>query len=55
MGDGAAAVLLRKVEKGKGTLSTYLDADGSGTNLLKEPLGGSCLPATYETAKQGYI
>ena len=53
MGDGAGAVVLREVENGKGILSTHLDADGSGADLLKQPAGGSRLPASYETVKQG--
>ncbi len=53
MGDGAGAVVLREVENGKGILSTHLGADGSRAHLLKQPAGGSRLPATEETVRQG--
>ncbi len=53
MGDGAGAVVLKEVESGRGILSTHLGADGSGADLLKQPAGGSRLPATEETARQG--
>lgn len=53
MGDGAGAVILREVENGKGILSTYLGADGSRADLLKQPAGGSRLPAAEETVRQG--
>jgi len=53
MGDGAGAVVLREAENGKGILSTHLGADGSGADLLKQPAGGSRLPATEETVRQG--
>ncbi len=48
-GDGAGAVVLKEVEYGSGILSTYLGADGSGADLLKQPAGGSRLPASHET------
>lgn len=53
MGDGAGAVVLREAENGKGILSIHLGADGSRANLLKQPAGGSRLPATEETVRQG--
>ena len=53
MGDGAGAIVLREVVNGKGILYTYLGADGSGADLMKQPAGGSRLPATEETVKQG--
>jgi 3-oxoacyl-[acyl-carrier-protein] synthase-3 len=53
MGDGAGAVVLREVENGKGILHTYLGADGSGADLMKQPAGGSRLPANEETVRQG--
>jgi len=43
-GDGAGAVVLRRVDDGYGLLSSYLAADGSGADLLKIPAGGSALP-----------
>jgi 3-oxoacyl-[acyl-carrier-protein] synthase-3 len=53
MGDGAGAVILREVENSKGILSTHLGADGSRADLLKQPAGGSRLPAAEETVRQG--
>jgi 3-oxoacyl-[acyl-carrier-protein] synthase-3 len=52
-GDGAGAVVLGPVAKGDGVLSTCLGADGSGAELLKVEAGGSRLPASEETVKNG--
>jgi len=52
LGDGAGAIILKEVEKGKGILSVHLGADGTGADLLKQPAGGSRLPASHETVKQ---
>jgi 3-oxoacyl-[acyl-carrier-protein] synthase-3 len=52
LGDGAGAVALKEVKDGKGILSFYLGADGSGADLLKQPAGGSRLPASHETINQ---
>ncbi|OEG00357.1 3-oxoacyl-ACP synthase [Vulcanibacillus modesticaldus] len=52
-GDGAGAAVLGPVEEGYGLLSFELGADGSGGNLLKQPAGGSRLPASEETVAQG--
>lgn len=51
-GDGAGAVVLRQSKYGSGILGNYLGADGSGTDLLKLPAGGSRLPASHETVRQ---
>lgn len=51
-GDGAGAVVLGPVEEGYGFLSFDLGSDGSGCNLLKQPAGGSRLPASEETVNQ---
>jgi len=51
-GDGAGAVVLREVSNNSGILSHYLNADGSGTDLLNLPAGGSRLPASIETINQ---
>ncbi len=47
-GDGAGAVVVRPTEYGEGILGSILGADGSGTDLLKVPAGGSRLPLTAE-------
>ena len=52
LGDGAGAIVLKEVENGKGILSVHLGADGTGADLLKQPAGGSRLPASHETVKQ---
>jgi len=50
-GDGAGAAVLKKAPPGKGILSTYLGADGSGADLLHVPAGGSKLPASLDTVE----
>jgi len=47
-GDGAGAAVLSEVKSG-GILSTYLGGDGSMTDLLMLPGGGSRNPATHKT------
>jgi 3-oxoacyl-[acyl-carrier-protein] synthase-3 len=47
-GDGAGAAVLAEVKSG-GIISTYLGCDGSRTDLLNVPAGGSKFPATHET------
>jgi len=47
-GDGAGAVVLAEVKSG-GILSTYLGSDGSKTDLLMLPGGGSRNPTTHKT------
>jgi len=51
-GDGAGAVVLSEVKSG-GILSTYLGSDGSKTDLLLLPAGGSRKPATHQTIDDG--
>jgi 3-oxoacyl-[acyl-carrier-protein] synthase-3 len=48
-GDGAGAMILSASEEGNDVLSTYIGADGSYSNLLFMPAGGSVNPATVET------
>lgn len=49
-GDGAGAVVLKPAEAGsRGILTTSLGSDGSLTDLLLVPAGGSRKPATAET------
>ncbi|OYD06445.1 beta-ketoacyl-ACP synthase III [Paludifilum halophilum] len=50
-GDGAGAAVLGPVEEGSGFLSFELGGDGSGGDLLKQPAGGSRMPATVETVE----
>lgn len=56
-GDGAGAVVLGRVEEGRGFQSFELGADGSGGELLKVSGGGSRIPATAESieTKQHFI
>jgi 3-oxoacyl-[acyl-carrier-protein] synthase-3 len=49
-GDGAGAAILGE-SKGQGILSAYLGSDGTKTDLLKMPGGGSRNPATAQTIK----
>ena len=51
-GDGAGAVLLAASEMPGGVLATSLGADGSGSDLLIIPGGGSRNPASQETVDQ---
>lgn len=51
-GDGAGAAVLGPVEDGKGFRSFELGGDGSGGHLLKQPAGGSRIPATTESVQQ---
>ncbi len=51
-GDGAGAAVLAAVDQG-GILSTYMGGDGSSAELLCLPAGGSKLPASEQTVKQG--
>lgn len=56
LGDGAGALALERVDAedgAEGLLSVYLGADGRGGDLLKQPAGGSRLPASVETVTQG--
>lgn len=51
-GDGAGAVVLGEVDKGKGFLSFELGADGAGGDLLKVEAGGSRMPVSQEAIDQ---
>jgi len=48
LGDGAGAAVLSEVKSG-GILSTHLGSDGTKTDLLMLPAGGSRNPATHST------
>lgn len=50
-GDGAGAVILKKVKGESGILSSYLGSDGSLGDLLMLPGGGSRIPASLESVK----
>ncbi len=51
-GDGAGAVVLRAVDGERGILATVTGSDGSLTELLNIPAGGSRTPTTHETVDQ---
>lgn len=50
-GDGAGAAVVSEVSDEYGILSTYIGADGKGGDLLKQPAGGSRIPATIESVE----
>jgi 3-oxoacyl-[acyl-carrier-protein] synthase-3 len=51
-GDGAGAVLIEPTEEGEtGFIDFMNEIDGSGGNYLKQPGGGSRMPATLESVK----
>tara|TARA_B100000787_G_scaffold52174_1_gene37673 strand:- start:6570 stop:7565 length:996 start_codon:yes stop_codon:yes gene_type:complete len=52
-GDGAGAVLFEPTEDGLGLQDEYLRSDGTGREFLKIEAGGSILPATENTLKNG--
>jgi 3-oxoacyl-[acyl-carrier-protein] synthase-3 len=51
-GDGAGAAVIAPVKTG-GILSSYLGADGTKSNLLMCPAGGSVHPASHKTVTDG--
>ncbi|SHI45320.1 beta-ketoacyl-ACP synthase III [Pseudozobellia thermophila] len=52
-GDGAGAVLFEPNEEGLGLQDEYLRADGNGRQYLGMDAGGSLMPATEETVRNG--
>ena len=50
-GDGAGAVVVQARETGEGILSTVTGSDGTLTNLLKLPAGGSRTPTSAQTVE----
>jgi len=52
-GDGAGAVIVTRDEGGPGILSTHIFTDGSLTESLFIPAGGSHRPASHETVDEG--
>jgi 3-oxoacyl-[acyl-carrier-protein] synthase-3 len=53
-GDGAGAMILSASQEDDNILSTYLGADGSYSDLLFIPGGGSANPATAETVNKNF-
>lgn len=51
-GDGAAACVIAAGKKDTGLISFLLGADGTGSELLMVPAGGSRLPASEDTVRQ---
>jgi 3-oxoacyl-[acyl-carrier-protein] synthase III len=51
-GDGAGAAVLQRRSGAAGILSTYLRSDGTHTDILSVPGGGSRLPATQEVVEK---
>ena len=51
-GDGAGAMLIEPCDKGDGFIGFLNEIDGSGGDALKQPAGGSRLPASCETVQQ---
>ena len=49
-GDGAGACVIGK-SKARGIISYFIGCDGSSSNLLRLPAGGSRIPATEESVK----
>jgi len=52
-GDGAGAAVLGPAQGRRQILTTHLGADGEGADVLKQPAGGSRLPASPDTVEQG--
>lgn len=51
-GDSAGAVLIEPGEPGEGYIGHLNEVDGSGGDYLKQPAGGSRMPASKETVEQ---
>ncbi len=52
-GDSAGAVLIENGEPGEGFIGHLNEIDGSGGEYLKQPAGGSRMPASQETIDKG--
>jgi 3-oxoacyl-[acyl-carrier-protein] synthase-3 len=52
-GDAAGAVLLARGDPDQGLLQYSLGCDGSGADLLTQPMGGSRYPPTHELVDKG--
>jgi 3-oxoacyl-[acyl-carrier-protein] synthase-3 len=53
-GDGAGAAVVGRVGEGHGIVSSLLASDGTMSELLKLPAGGSRMPPTEETVRGGH-
>lgn len=51
-GDGAGAAVLQANDKGCGIMGTVMGSDGSLSNLLMVPAGGSRMPTSEKTIKE---
>lgn len=51
-GDGAGAMIFEASQEDNDIVSTYLGADGTHTDILNIPAGGSAIPTTKETVEQ---
>jgi 3-oxoacyl-[acyl-carrier-protein] synthase III len=51
-GDGAGAVVLRPCDRGHGVLATRQGSDGSQSEMLEIPAGGSRRPASHATVDE---
>ena len=52
-GDGAGAAVVGRVGEGRGIVSSYMASDGGMGDLLKLPAGGSRMPSSEETVRNG--
>ena len=52
-GDGAGAAVISRSTDGHGILASYLGADGTQSNILQIPGGGSMFPPSETTVKDG--
>lgn len=52
-GDGAGAVVLQGRDHGAGLMGSVMGSDGALADLLKIPAGGSRMPATEESVREG--
>lgn len=52
-GDGVGATILKRSQKGRGIVSSYIRSDGTLMKLLWRPFGGGVQPATEVTIADG--
>lgn len=52
-GDGAGAAIVTTSKDGHGILASYLGADGNQSDILQIPAGGSAIPPSEESVKNG--